>query len=119
LGNRDSEESIRQTDEQLPAQINVHRLHTNEYNPSSFIQKLWNQILFLVLGLRFVLENPKSYDLIYVSSPPIFPAFAGIILKYLIGSKLTVELRDVWPDAIAPHSPLEDAPMSFRIFKSL
>lgn len=119
MGKRSTKSSVKQADKKLPSQVRVHRLATNEYDPASFLQKLWNQILFLLAALRYVLEHPKQYDLVYVSSPPIFPAFAGVLIKYLMGTRLTLELRDVWPDAIAPHSPLNHSPISYKVLKQL
>jgi colanic acid biosynthesis glycosyl transferase WcaI len=119
MGERSSQASVNQADEELPDSVHVARLPAREYDPSSFSDKLRNQLTFLWLLLLHMLKHPRRYDLIYVSSPPIFPAFGGMILKRLLQTRLTVELRDVWPDAIAPHSPLGQSPWVYRVLKYL
>ncbi|MGM0587340.1 MAG: glycosyltransferase family 4 protein [Bacteroidota bacterium] len=110
---------VQEVELETPKGVTVHRVKTAEYTPASFLQKLWNQLSFLIASVLFILRHPQSYDLVYVTSPPLFPAFGGLLLKKILGARLTVELRDLWPDAIQPHTPIGTNSWGYQLLKRM
>lgn len=80
---------------------NVTRLGPLKQSHSrSMIKRL---IFFITISLRMILhinKLKKDYDYIYVSSPPIFVPMVGLIAKYILKSKLVLEIRDLWPESL-------------------
>jgi glycosyltransferase involved in cell wall biosynthesis len=66
----------------------------------NFITRLLFYFSFLFSALIYTLFNFRKYDLIYISSPPLFVALIGIVLKKIAPKKKVVfEVRDLWPDS--------------------
>jgi len=66
----------------------------------NFITRLLFYFSFLFSALIYTLFNFRKYDLIYISSPPLFVALIGIIFKRIAPKKKVVfEVRDLWPDS--------------------
>lgn len=65
-----------------------------------------NTVTRLLFYLSFALSSfftalfMRRRDVIFVSSPPIFHAFSAVFAAKLKRSKLVVDIRDVWPDAV-------------------
>lgn len=55
---------------------------------------------FMIRGILNILKNKKRFDTIIVTSPPIFAATIGVVLKKKYKSKLIVDIRDLWPDSV-------------------
>ncbi|HWR36967.1 MAG TPA: glycosyltransferase family 4 protein [Clostridia bacterium] len=53
-------------------------------------------------------------DVVFVTSPPIFPAIAAIALAKLRGAKLVFDIRDLWPDEIAACGGAKDGSLPIR-----
>ena len=65
----------------------------------NFITRLLFYTSFMFFGLLYALLNWKNYDVIYVTSPPLFVGIIGIALKYAFPkTKFIFEVRDLWPD---------------------
>ena len=58
-----------------------------------YLEFTWKMILF-------VLMNKEKFDIVFVSSPPIFIGLAGIIAKIRYRAKLVLDIRDLWPDSL-------------------
>ncbi|MGH7736978.1 MAG: glycosyltransferase family 4 protein [Candidatus Tyrphobacter sp.] len=52
---------------------------------------------FALLSTLYVLTSRRA-DVVVVTSPPISLALAGIVARFVRGSKLVVDVRDVFPD---------------------
>ncbi|MCC5926927.1 MAG: glycosyltransferase family 4 protein [Bacteroidetes bacterium] len=65
----------------------------------NFFQQMVMFTSFMFSSLRYCLLNPKNYDAIYVTSPPIFGAVTGFLLSKLYGIPYFFEVRDIWPAA--------------------
>lgn len=63
--------------------------------------------------------NPKKYDAIYVTSPPIFGAVSAFILSKLYGVPYFFEVRDLWPDAAIETGHITRKNILFKVSKYL
>jgi glycosyltransferase involved in cell wall biosynthesis len=79
----------------------VVRIHTNtrKYTSSIFNRLL----LYLEVALKFILKIKKMnshYDVVFVSTPPIFVGIAGLFAKRKFNSELILDVRDLWPESL-------------------
>lgn len=77
----------------------VHRLWVWLTRRKDTVGQLLFFLSFMVSSAWYFLLNPGRYDVIYVSSPPIFPALSGWLAAKLFNAKIVLEVRDIWPDA--------------------
>jgi glycosyltransferase involved in cell wall biosynthesis len=68
-------------------------------NRNSKIKILGNYLSFALTGLINSLKI-KNYDLIIISSPPLFVGIIGIILKKIKKCIILLDLRDIWPESV-------------------
>lgn len=67
---------------------------------TSFLKKLLGFISFTFGSIWAGLFIAKEkYDLVLVSSPPLFVGFSGIVLSKCKGLPLVFEVRDLWPES--------------------
>ncbi|MDN5354001.1 MAG: hypothetical protein PWQ09_757 [Candidatus Cloacimonadota bacterium] len=89
---------IYQSDNQLG--FKTVRLWVFTSKKKNFITRLLFYFSFLFSALIYSLFNFRKYDIIYISSPPLFVALIGIIIKKIEPKKKVVfEVRDLWPDS--------------------
>lgn len=72
---------------------------------SRFQNHILSRLFFyLEIMYRFLIQlwkvRKNNYDYILVSTPPIFIVFSAWVGKYLLKSKLILEVRDLWPDSL-------------------
>jgi glycosyltransferase involved in cell wall biosynthesis len=58
-------------------------------------------------------------DVVFVTSPPIFPSISGAALAWLRRAKLVLDIRDLWPDEIVACGELDEGSLPFRILSRL
>ncbi|MCT6511710.1 glycosyltransferase family 4 protein [Bacillus subtilis] len=91
-----------------------------KYN-SSFLSRLLYYLEIMIKMLKEIRKEPKKFDIIFVSSPPIFVAFVGLVAKFKNKSKLILDIRDLWPESLKGvkvfHHPI--IVESFRILEKL
>ncbi|MGL4818976.1 MAG: glycosyltransferase family 4 protein [Bacilli bacterium] len=82
-------------------ETNVHRLHmrTRNYSGNMF-KRLVFYVEMLFQFLWFVAKSKKKYDIVILSSPPIFLGVIGPLLKWWKGWKCVIDLRDLWPESL-------------------
>jgi glycosyltransferase involved in cell wall biosynthesis len=56
-------------------------------------------------------------DVVFVTSPPIFPALPAILLAKLRRAKLVVDLRDLWPDEVLAVGAAREGSPSIRLLR--
>lgn len=82
-------------------QKNIQRIQTSN---RKYSRSMFNRLLFFLevaFKLSFkVLKDRQKYDLIIVTSPPIFIGIVGLIAKYRFKSKLILDIRDLWPESL-------------------
>lgn len=80
---------------------NVKRIKSaNRKYSRSFFNRL---LFFLEVAFKLIIEvfkDKNKYDVIYVSSPPIFIGIVGLFAKYRFKGKLILEVRDLWPESL-------------------
>jgi len=84
----------------LQNNIKVYRTHVSESYNSGFLGRLWGYCSFMLSSLwagLFIVQG--KYDLILVTSPPLFVGVTGYILFRLKRIPLIFEIRDLWPES--------------------
>ncbi len=86
--------------EQYDRNIKVYRCHVSEAYNSSFIGRLWAYFSFvfssIIAAIFFVREK---YDVVLVTSPPLFVGITGYLVSRLKRLPLIFEVRDLWPES--------------------
>ncbi len=81
-------------------EVDVWRCHVSENYNTNFLGRLYGYFSFvfssLFVGL-FKLRN--DYDLIVVTSPPLFIGITGYILSRFKNIPFVFEVRDLWPES--------------------
>ena len=66
----------------------------------NFITRILFYVSFMFMGFLHTLFNWKKYDIVYVSSPPLFVGVIGLWLKKIFKkTKFVFEVRDLWPNS--------------------
>jgi hypothetical protein len=84
----------------LQNNIKVYRTHVSESYNSGFFGRFWGYCSFMLSSLwagLFIVRG--KYDLILVTSPPLFVGVTGYILSRLKRIPLIFEIRDLWPES--------------------
>jgi len=84
----------------LQNNIKVYRTHVSESYNSGFFGRFWGYCSFMLSSLwagLFIVRG--KYDLILVTSPPLFVGVTGYILSRLNRIPLIFEIRDLWPES--------------------
>jgi glycosyltransferase involved in cell wall biosynthesis len=84
----------------LQNNIKVYRTHVSESYNSGFFGRFWGYCSFMLSSLwagLFIVRG--KYDLILVTSPPLFVGVTGYVLSRLKRIPLIFEIRDLWPES--------------------
>ncbi|MDH2887877.1 glycosyltransferase family 4 protein [Bacillus cytotoxicus] len=60
-------------------------------------------VLYIEVAFRLILaicKDKKKYDYVFVSTPSIFVAIAGMFAKRKMKAKLILDVRDLWPESL-------------------
>jgi len=80
--------------------VDVWRCHVSESYNSSFRGRLWGYFSFVFSSFWAGLFNAKGkYDLVLVTSPPLFVGITGYLLSRIKRVPLVFEIRDLWPES--------------------
>lgn len=86
------------------AELNEEKIVRVKTRTSKYETKMiFRLFLYLETVCRFILKilrAKESFDVVYVSSPPISIALAGLIAKRKMKAKLIVDIRDLWPESL-------------------
>ncbi|MEA3475256.1 MAG: glycosyltransferase family 4 protein [Candidatus Cloacimonadota bacterium] len=78
----------------------INRVWIFTCKKKNFMTRLLFYISFMFLGTIHSLFNWGKYDIVYISSPPLFVAGIGILLKFFFPEiKIVFEVRDLWPES--------------------
>lgn len=80
--------------------IKVLRCHVSESYNANFLGRLWGYFSFVfssVYGGLFKCRD--QYDLVLVTSPPLFVGITAIILSGIKRLPFVFEVRDLWPES--------------------
>ncbi|WP_129690863.1 glycosyltransferase family 4 protein [Gottfriedia acidiceleris] len=79
----------------------VNRIDPSIKNHSgSIIKRLY---LYLEVMVRFIIEifkYKREFNIVFVTSPPIFVGIAGLISKWRLRAPLILDIRDLWPESL-------------------
>ncbi|MDO9551474.1 glycosyltransferase family 4 protein [Rhodonellum sp.] len=93
-------------------EVTVIRTHVSESYNSNFIGRLWGYLSFmfssLYAGLFFAKEK---YDVVLVTSPPLFVGFSGYLISRFKRIPLVFEVRDLWPESAIDTGVLQNGPI--------
>jgi glycosyltransferase involved in cell wall biosynthesis len=80
--------------------ITVWRTQVSESYNKSFIGRLWAYFSFVFSSLYAgIFKVDRNYDVIIVTSPPLFVGISGYILSKLKKIPFIFEVRDLWPES--------------------
>lgn len=87
-------------EEQFLPGIKVHRCHVSESYNRNFAGRLWGYFSFVFFSLITALFRVNGrFDLVLVTSPPLFVGITGLVVSKLRGIPLVFEVRDLWPES--------------------
>lgn len=80
--------------------INVWRTHVSESYNAGFVGRLWGYFSFVFSALwAGLFKVSGKYDIILVTSPPLFIGITGYLLSRLKRVPFVFEIRDLWPES--------------------
>src|SRR5690606_35830388 len=80
--------------------VSVIRCHVSESYNSGFMGRLWGYFSFMFSSLWAGLFMAKGkFDVIIVTSPPLFVGFSGYIISLFKRVPFVFEIRDLWPES--------------------
>lgn len=86
--------------EQYYNNVDVIRCHVSESYNKSLRGRLWGYLSFTLSGSWCVISKlTKDYDLVLVSSPPLFIGVIGYLASRLKRIPMIFEVRDLWPES--------------------
>lgn len=80
--------------------VTVCRTHVSESYNAGFVGRLWGYFSFVFSALWAGLFKIKGkYDIILVTSPPLFIGITGYLLSRIKHKPFVFEIRDLWPES--------------------
>jgi glycosyltransferase involved in cell wall biosynthesis len=80
--------------------VKVIRCHVSRRYHAGFMGRLWAYFSFtLSATLGGILHTRDQYDLVLVTSPPLFAGISGLIISWWKRVPLVLEIRDLWPES--------------------
>ncbi len=80
--------------------VNVWRCHVSESYNSGFLGRLWGYFSFVFSSIwAGFFKTKEKYDIILVTSPPLFVGITAYVLSRFKGIPFVFEVRDLWPES--------------------
>ena len=80
--------------------VTVWRCHVSESYNKNFSGRLWGYFSFMFSAMwAGVFKAKGKFDVVVVTSPPLFVGFSGYIISRLKRIPLVFEVRDLWPES--------------------
>lgn len=80
--------------------VKVWRTHVSESYNAGFVGRMWGYFSFVFSSLYAGLFKARDeYDVILVTSPPLFIGISGYILSRFKKVPFVFEIRDLWPES--------------------
>ena len=84
----------------MHGEITVWRCHVSEAYNKSFAGRLWGYFSFMFSSLwAGLFKVSKKFDVVVVTSPPLFVGLSGYIISKFKNIPLVFEVRDLWPES--------------------
>ena len=78
----------------------VIRCHVSESYNKNFLGRLWAYFSFVFSGIwAGLFKTRKKYDVILVTSPPLFVGIIAYVLSVIKRKPFIFEVRDLWPES--------------------
>lgn len=79
--------------------IFVNRAWVYTSKRKNFLSRIGMYLSFSITASIYVLFKWKKFDIVYVTSPPLFVGLVGLFTKWVHPkTKFVFEVRDLWPD---------------------
>jgi len=85
--------------EHISPNLTVIRSFTWATNRRSMTKRLGNYLVFMLSGLINALKV-KNYDVLIISSPPLFTGVIGAIIAKIKSIHFFLDIRDLWPESV-------------------
>lgn len=80
--------------------VNIWRCHVSETYNSGFLGRLWGYFSFVFSSIwAGVFKTKEKYDIILVTSPPLFVGITAFVLSRFKRIPFVFEVRDLWPES--------------------
>lgn len=80
--------------------VKVWRCHVSESYNNGFAGRLWGYFSFMFSALwAGLFKAGRNFDIVLVTSPPLFVGFSGYIISIFRKIPLVFEVRDLWPES--------------------
>ncbi|MCW3114084.1 MAG: glycosyltransferase WbuB, partial [Segetibacter sp.] len=80
--------------------VRVIRSHVSEAYNVNFVGRLWGYFSFVFSSIVAGLFQARGkYDIIIVTSPPLFVGITAYVLSKIKGVPFVFEIRDLWPES--------------------
>src|SRR5690606_9711333 len=80
--------------------VDVYRSHVSESYNSGFLGRLWGYFSFMFSSFwNGVFKVKGKYDVVIVTSPPLFVGISGYLLSKVKRIPMVFEIRDLWPES--------------------
>jgi len=80
--------------------VDVVRCHVSESYNTNFLGRLWAYFSFVFSSIYAGLFKINGkYDVILVTSPPLFVSITAFVLSKIKGLPFVFEIRDLWPES--------------------
>ncbi len=86
--------------DEFDTNLTVYRCHVSEAYNVNFLGRLWAYFSFVFSGIfAGLFKVSGKFDVVLVSSPPLFVGIIGYLLSRLKRIPLIFEVRDLWPES--------------------
>jgi glycosyltransferase involved in cell wall biosynthesis len=90
--------------------VAVVRCHVSESYNKGFSGRLWGYFSFMFSSLwAGLFKVNKKFDVIIVTSPPLFVGFSGYLISLFKRVPMVFEVRDLWPESAIDTGVLKNA----------
>lgn len=81
---------------EMEGQVSVVRTYSYTRLHKSYLGRLWSFLSFTISSIYGLFMGGRP-DVIYASSPPLFPMMSALLVSKFMRVPLIVEVRDLWP----------------------
>lgn len=86
--------------EMYNSKLSVWRCFVSQSYNTNFAGRLWGYFSFMFSALwAGVFKVKGKYDVVLVTSPPLFVGFSGYLISRIKRIPLVFEIRDLWPES--------------------
>jgi len=106
----------------IPKRVHVNRTHLMRIGDGGTLRYVSHYLSFvigsIIQGLGYWTRFQK-FDLVWVSSPPLFAGISGLVLSRVFRCPLILEIRDIWPDTAVAAGQISESGRAYKIGRKL